>query len=253
MNAELNYQQLASGHPSSSLRFEALLRAGRAAVARDNPLAAISYFTNLTGDANCPVKENAQALFATGDCYMSLKAEGTNQARTNFNAAIQRFNLIIQKYPDTEIAVLAQGRVGDCYWNLGEDDNAKTNYNAVLANSMAEAPARFQSMYGLGLIEERTGQAMSGPNEAAYFLKRALEKYETIIHQEDETVDTTWVKRAGLQSLSIAEKLQDWEKVASLCNTLGRLLPTERANLEKKKARAEQAQAAAKALEDSER
>lgn len=249
VNAELNYQQLAGNHPGSSLRFEALLRAGRAAVARDNPLTAISYFTNLTGDVNCPAKEDAQALFATGDCYMSLKAEGTNQARTNFNEAILRFHHVTQKYPGTEIGVLAQGRMGDCYWNLGEDENAKTNYNAVLTNSMADATARFQAMFGLGMIEERTGAAMTGPNEAAYFLKRALEKYETIIHQEDETLDTTWVKRAGLQSLSIAEKLQDWEKVASLCNTLGRMLPTERANLEKKKARAEQAQAAAKALE----
>lgn len=253
VSAEISYQQLADKYPASSLRYEALLKAGSAAVARDNPMAAISYFTNLTGDVNCPAKENAQALFATGDCYMSLKAEGTNQAWTNFNAAIKRFNLIIQKYPGTEISILAQGRMADCYWNLGQDADAAANYEAVLTNQLADAPMRFQAIFGQGLIDERKGQGMSGPKEAAYFLNRALEKYRSIIHQEHEPMDMFWIKKAGLQSLSVAETLKDWDEVSSLCTTLGRLLPTEQANLEKKKARAEQSQAQAQALEESKR
>jgi TolA-binding protein len=247
VNAELNYQLLFKNHPVSELRFEAQLMAGRAAFAR-RPEEALSYFTNLTSDVNCPADIQAQALFASGDTFMAMAIQPaeTNLSRGNFKEAARRFSKVAQLYPDKKIAVLALGKVGDCYWQLGETDPGQYHYAAdayqsVLTNALAGIPERSQAEVGLGLVQEKLGQLASGTNAAA-LTKQALEHFLNVVYgsnrRESEQPDAFWVKRAGLDALRVAEALQSWDHLAKLCDTLSELLPPLQPMLEKKKARA---------------
>jgi TolA-binding protein len=247
VNAERNYQLLFKTAPQSPLRFEAQLMAGRAAIARQRPEEAIGYFTNLlSGEVNVESNLTAQAMFAYGDTLMLLPAAESNQSLVNFRKAIQVFSKLVQLYPDTRIALLAQGKIGDCYLQLGTADPgqyayARNAYRQILASSLAKLPEFSQAEVGLGLALERESQLAEGTNAVA-LARSALDHYLNVVygqHQRaDEPPDLFWMKRAGLEALRLTESLQAWEQVAKLCDTLGTLLPPLQPLLEKKRARA---------------
>jgi tetratricopeptide (TPR) repeat protein len=249
VNAERLYQLL--NQPQSPLRFEAQMMAGRAAVARQRPEEALPYFTNLFSDPACPSNYAAQAMFAYADTLMTLAPAATNQALANFKIAIQVFSKLAQLNPDTRIALLAQGKMGDCYLQLGSSDPAQYSYasNAyqqVLSAPLADVAAKSQAEVGLGLVLESEAQSLAGTN-AAPILRLALDHYLNVVcgnnRTPDELPDPFWVKRAGLEALRLAEALQAWDQAVRLCDTLGALLPPLQPMLEKKKSRALEAQA----------
>jgi len=251
VSAETYYQLLFKNHPESSLRYDAQLMAGRAAFER-RPEEAVVYFTNLTSDAKCPTNILAQAYFAYGDTLMSLQAADTNSAYANLVEAGRVFSKLIRLNPETRIATLAQGKIGDCYLQLAATDptNALANYSiasnaysGVLLSTNAALQDREQAEVGLGLVLEKSAKLFNGTNGPA-LARRALDHYLNVVYgktrEADEQPDMTWVSKAGLEALRLTESLQSWDQVARLCDTLSDLIPSMKPQLEKRRARAEE-------------
>jgi TolA-binding protein len=245
VNAELNYQLLFKTHPASELRYEAQLMAGRAAFAR-RPEEALSYFTNLTSDPTCPPTIDAQALFATGDVYMSLPAADNAPVRTNYFEAAARFSKVAQRYPNSPLAILAEGKAGECYLQLGGGDPvqyeyAKREFRKVLGAPGVDVATRSDAEVGLGLAFESQAQQATGTNQTQ-LAQQALDHYLSVVYGSllgpGEKSDPLWVKEAGLKALRVAESLQAWDQIVKLCDKLSEMLPPLRPQLEKKRARA---------------
>jgi TolA-binding protein len=246
VNAERNYQLLFKNYPASELRHEARLMAARSAVARQSPEDAVNYLTNLTSDVTCPAELQGQAMFAYGDTLMALPAANTNSPLSNYEEAIRVFSKLQQLFPDSQIALLAQGKVGSCYLQLGASDPrqyelAMQAFSKVLMAPLADVATRSEAEVGLGLALEKSGAA--GPEQGrATLVQRALDHYLNVVYgtnlRTGEQASPFWVKRAGLEACRVAESLQAWEQLAKLCDTLSESLPPLRTLLEKKKARA---------------
>jgi tetratricopeptide (TPR) repeat protein len=210
----------------------------------------VAYFTNLTDNLrSCPPKVHAQALFAYGDTLISGLA-GTAGAAENYREAIRVFSKLQSLHPDNPLALLALGRVGDCYFQLGAlDTNAApanyrlaTNaYQQVVAATLADEAARSQAEVGLGLVTERQATLPGVTNQTAY-LQRALDHYLNVVLSASDRTDPVWVKKAGVEALRVAETLGAWPQIEKLCDLLADILPSERAWLQRKKVRAQEQQ-----------
>lgn len=254
VNAEANYQLLFKNHPESKQRFDAQLMAGRSATARQALREAITYFTNLANDVKCPPEIEAQALFAYGDSLMSVTSSQIGRPYGDYETAIQVFSKVAQLYPNTRIALLAQGKIGNCYLQLGgmDTNSAPVNYNfasnayqrVLNATNYSEFPDRAEAEVGLGLVQEKQAKLIGGTNSLA-LQRSALNHYLNVVYgnarRVDEPSDMFWVKRAGIEhALPLAESLQEWRQVARLCDTLAAQLPPLQGQLEKRRARAEE-------------
>lgn len=246
-SAEREFQLLFKSHPESRLRFKAQLRAGQAAYNRQRFDEAINYFTTLANDPGCPPEEEAQAMFAYGDTLMIQAPAATSKPTANYAEAIKVFRALQQKYPDGEIALLAEGKIGQCYFQLGADDpgqykNARDAFGKLLLSS-ASVTARSEAEVNLALVLEKQILPTSSTN-ANGALQQALEHYLNVVYgtklNPGEHADPVWVKRAGLDALRLTERLEKWAALTNLCNTLSVALPPLQPLLEKKKARAEE-------------
>ncbi|MDW7980609.1 MAG: tetratricopeptide repeat protein [Verrucomicrobiales bacterium] len=108
--AEENYQLLYQRWAESELAYEARTMAGRAAMASLRFSDAISYFTNLINDPNCPSNLAAQALFAFGDALVQQAPAEVNRPLANYEEAIRVFSRLQRLYPGTGLAHAAAGR-----------------------------------------------------------------------------------------------------------------------------------------------
>lgn len=245
ISAETEYQLVFKNHPESPLRYEAQLMAGRAALARGALKEAMGYFTTLINDEKCPPEVEAQAYFAYGDALMSA---------TDYETAKQPFSKITQLFPNDRIALLAQVKMGNCFLQLGglNPTNATENYNlasnayqrVLTATNLAEFPDRAEAEVGTGLVLERQARLVNGTNGPA-LQRAALQHYLNVVfgsaRRADESSDMHWVRRAGLEhALPLAESLQDWPLVLSLCDTLTAQLPPLQPQLSKRRERAEE-------------
>ena len=237
LDAEKNYQLFFQNYPTNGLAYEARMMAGRAAMGRFSYSDAIRYFTNLTGDANCPPDLNAKALFAYGSALMQGGAAGTNSPSANFELATNVFARIWQLYPTNEQGVLAWGEIGNCALQLAAYDAATNAYAQVVASPLANISARSQAQIGLGIALEKKAALAAGDDQKA-LLELALNNYVDVLHEtnlrDNETADLFWVKKAGLQAAGVAETLGEWEQAAAFYQRLEDLLPQLRDSLDKK-------------------
>jgi tetratricopeptide (TPR) repeat protein len=232
--AEENYQLLFQRWPASDLTYQARMMAGRSAAARLGFAEAVGYFTALINDVKCPPSLVAQALFAYGDATMQLESSGTNRPFANVEEAVRAFGKLQQLYPTNELAVLAWGRIGDCYLQLAAQDpkyydSSAQAYQKVIDNARADCSARSQAEVGLALVLDK--QARRKPEaELIEARKLALEHYLNVVYgknlREGERVDPFWVKKAGLEATKLAEELQMWEQAVKLYEHLRQLLPS---------------------------
>jgi len=248
VNAERNYQLLFKNHPQAVLAWEAQLMAGRAAIARQRPDEALGYFTNLTSNLRCPTNIHMQAMFAYGDTKVSMADTDPVAAPVSYREAIQVFSKLQSLYPELPVALLALGRMGDCYFQLGAlDTNAAmanyslaTNaYQQVVAAKLADEASRSQAEVGLGLVLERQAALAAVTNQPA-LLNGALDHYLNVVFAATERTDPKWVKKAGLEALRLTETMGAWPQMVKLCDLLAEKLPSEQAWLARKKARAEE-------------
>ena len=84
VNAEKNYQLFFQNYPTNKLAYEARMMAGRAAMGRLSYTDAIRYFTNLTGDANCPFELERQGVVRLRQRADAGRSDGYEQSIGKF-------------------------------------------------------------------------------------------------------------------------------------------------------------------------
>jgi tetratricopeptide (TPR) repeat protein len=247
LSAEKNYKSLFQTWPNSELALQAYLMAGRAAAGCLNFSGAIEYFTNLTSRLDCPPKLKTQALFAYGDALVQLGPTDTNRM-ANVDLARQVYSQVCLANPTNEQSLLAWGKIGDCYLQLGlQNSNFYTNalaaYLQVVTSPYAGVAARSQAQVGVGLVLEKEAQTKSGDEQAAW-LKQALGNYLDVVYEinlrDGETRDLYWTKKAGLEAARLAESLQEWSQAIKLYQRLETLMPQLQGSFDKKIARAQE-------------
>lgn len=244
-NAEINYQLVFknTNWAPSVLTYQAQMMAGRAAVNRLDYKDAITYFTNLAGNAACPLNLRIQATIACGDALSSRTDPGATNRPADLEEAISWFATIPQTYPTHAMAPLALGRMGDCCYQLGDSDpkfydRAAAAYQQVVDSPQARFSARCQATIGLGLVAEGMAKLKSGSEQTA-LLNKALDDYQDVFLYEKmlrngEEPDLFWVKKAGLEAGRLAESLQKWQLAIDIYRPLEASLPQLRAGLDKK-------------------
>jgi TolA-binding protein len=247
-NAESGYQSLYVNWPGSDLAWQALMMAGRSAVARQALTQARDYFTNLCLAPKCPPHLRAQAWFALGDTYMSMgdaAQDPTNQL-ANFGEAIKAFEYIALYYTNDPLTVLALGEKANCLLQTAKTEadyaNAFDAYRQVADSSRAGVSARSQAKVGMAVVLEKQADEETAANKAE-LLKQALDHCLDVFHgnnflRDNETLDPFWTKRAGLEAARLAEALKEWSQAINLYDELEKQMPFLKASLENKKQQA---------------
>ena len=239
--AETSYKLLFQTWPQSELALEALMMAGRAAMAWSAFGNACEYFTNLTSNPNCPDELKAKALFAYGGALMRLPAAVTNKL-ANMEEARRVFSRIAQLYPTNQQTALAWGEIGNCSLQLATEDvsyytAASNAYQQAIASPFASGAARSQAKVGLGITLEKMAE-LKPAGEKTALLILARDNYLDVALESGVSADLFWQKEAGKKALKVLEVLEDWCAVEKLCGQLQGWLPWARASLEASKERA---------------
>ena len=212
--AEKNYKFIYQNFATNALACPARMMAGHAAVARQDYLGAIGYFSKLEEDTNCSLELRAQAAFAHGHALMQADSTDTNNPLANFQVATKVFSQICQWYPTGEAAARAWIKIGDCELQLTNYDAATNAYAQVVnATVPADISLRSQAQIGLGLALEKKAALADGDDQRA-LLGQALNNYLDVFDtwtgknlRPGETADLFWVKEAGWQALPLIERL----------------------------------------------
>jgi len=242
VEAERNYKYVFQNWPTNWLAPGAKMMAGRAAMGWGGYQDATNDFTSLTLDTNCPPDLDAQALFAYGSALMQMPSSDSNRPLANFDQAIPVFKAICQKYPTNEQAALAQGAIGECYFQLTNYAAATNAYAQVIASPLADISARSQSQIGFGLTLEKMAALATGTNQSAMF-NQALNNYSDVLLKSNlrdgEQPDLFWEKNAGLHAAALAETLGNFEVATNVYLNLEILLPELKDAMERKIAAAQ--------------
>jgi TolA-binding protein len=213
-HAEYFYKVLFQTWQSSELADQARMMAGRAAMGRPDYADAISYFTTLVSDTNCPPDLKVQAQFAWGGALMLSDSPDKNNPLANYSTATNVFIQICQAYPTNELGALAWGEMGDCYSQLTNYDAATNAYAQVFStNSLADISARSRAQIEFGMALEKKAALVTG-NDKTNLLQLALDNYLDVFDtnvgknlRDGETADPSWVKKSGLQALPLIQSL----------------------------------------------
>jgi tetratricopeptide (TPR) repeat protein len=249
VNAERNYKYIFQNADwqgtlpanRTNLFYPAQMMAGRAALARGGYPDAIGYFTGLTDDTNCPAALALSASFAYSSTLMLMPPTGTNSPLANFQKAANVFGQIALANPTNESGALAWFYLGDCYLQLTNYDAATNAYAQVINSPSAGISARSRAQIALGGALEKMAALAAG--EAQTVLRQLardsyLDVFDTSNLQDGEVADDFWVKKAGLQALSLVEQLgtSGPDGINGLIDHLERLFPQAKESLEKKRA-----------------
>lgn len=212
--AEKVFSAFVTKYPDSVLVSEALLRAGMAASGRREYVHAIELFNKLAKEhpSSACIPD---ARFAQANALCELG---------KFSEAILPLDEIINKYPDSVLAMPAWGRKGDCHFVMGTEDEKRyeesiQSYRVVVSSSKSTPSMVLQSEYKIGRSLEKMGKT-----------REALERYYSRViipfleqkergekHDESSRV---WFTRASLGAAAILEAQQDWRRAANVLERL---------------------------------
>lgn len=257
--AELHYKLVAKMAPATNpLVHQARLMASKAALLRA-PWDAASMLQDLIVDRACPPAIEAEARFVYGDLLLKqaeIQLE-SNSAQKNsdppslaaaifrFEEALMAFRAIPNRFPTNRLAMLARGKIGNCYLNLAALDtnrfsykSATNEYFAVVSSPWADVSTRSQAEVGLGIVLEKI--AAQSPNDERVFLDRALNHYMNVLMStrvavdKGERPDLFWVKQAGEAAGRLAERLGMTREAIGIYERLASELPQLRPKLQPK-------------------
>ena len=245
VKAEKNYEEIFENPKwaGSKLFYEAMMGAGRAAVARADYRDAIGYFTNLTSNPKCPTNLWVEAAYAYGDAMIGLGSTVVTNVYACYSEAIGIFNSILVNHSNSFIAPRVLGRKGDCYLQLGGLDpqdstlyvSATNVYQAVIDSKMADISVRSQAEIGLAIVLEKMA-AQKGAANQNELLESALAHYLNVVYgknlRDGEHTDVHWLKEAGLGAARLAEELGEWQEAVNLYQRLIEEAPPLRPDLE---------------------
>jgi tetratricopeptide (TPR) repeat protein len=242
LEAQKNYQLVRNTNlPPTRLTYQAQIMAGHASCERSSYDQAIQfYFQDLVNNTNCPPDLRAQASFYWGD---ALVTRGSTNKPADFPPAIAVFRLIPT---NSDLFVLAKGRIGECYFNLGGSTNlqsASNEFQQILGMTNASLNARYQAKIELGRIAEALASLESDDADAMLrsqeLRKQALTYYlEVLFDQsdpgEDRQSEIFSIQKAGLLAGQLAENLNMRSQAVTIYRKLQDLLPVLRPSLEEK-------------------
>jgi TolA-binding protein len=247
VQAELHYQQLYQDPQAGKLAFQGRMMAGRVDFALQDYPAARTEFVALINDPATPPKMYTEGLFALGDTYVEIfHAYPTN---TDFlDQAIQTFTKITNATASNSLAILAYGKLGDCYrqWadfktNAGAYVNAAQMYQAALnlydataktaqagpsgspatnapVVEIADVANRNQAEAGLGLVAERQ-----------QLPDLALNYYSRVLFERDS--DPFWVEQTGVAAARLCEERSQWDQAVRIYERVLQAVPSLRPTL----------------------
>jgi tetratricopeptide (TPR) repeat protein len=258
VDAERNYQ-IVYENPNwkvselLELRYQAKLKAGRAALMRASFNDATNYFTTLIEDGSCPDPVRVQAYFAYGDAFRDPVSPLTN-AFEKFSRALNIYSQIPRELtrfsPNDSLMPRAWGEMANCYFQRGSTE--PTNYDAALScyGKVTNAPsadlsARIQAQVGIGNVlykQAKLERDNGAPAKAAALLFAALNNYLKVLYAnyDEEKPDPIWLKEAALNAAEIAELRNEWESALNVYLRISDMLPPLRASLERKIANAQE-------------
>jgi TolA-binding protein len=234
--AESEYQMLALDWPGKDLAYQALMGAGRSAIARGSPTDAKDYFTNIYTKAISSPELQAQALYAYGDACRLMGDSAQTNKLPSYQDAIDAYGGVIRQFPTNRLAILALGAKADCLLQSRDYTNAIDAYQQVATN--ADPLVRDDAKFGIAVTLEREADSETGAAQLK-LLNDALTYYLDVFY-DDELLQKGnsglfWRKKAGQEAARLAETLKQWSQAISLYQHLQDLLPPLRDFYEAKK------------------
>lgn len=208
--AETAFLTFVEAYPAHALAPQALLRAGLAALRRQQYLQAIELLGRMA--KQYPVSDLlADARFHQAEAMVQLG---------RFAAAILVYEEVINNYPGRELATMALGRKGDCQFTLGTEDPARYEEATISYQTMLQTPGlklddALQAAYKLGLTHEKLGRAEAALEQfySGVMLPYLVEKEKGGIPGEPARV---WFSRAARGAAAIVERRQDWRRLVRI-------------------------------------
>jgi TolA-binding protein len=242
-NAEKNYQLLFqnTNWPITQLTYEARMFAGKAAFARQSYKSAADYFGKLIEDNNCPPDLKAEAYFALGDTMIQQDPEPGKSLTQKFDEAKVAFKRIPDFFPTSPLVPLAYGAIANCYFQMAASDpkfydNAKEEYQKVIALAEADVSTRLKAEIGLGMVLERQAH-LNTAVDPENLLDAASDHYLNVLSGKtaaDEASEIVLIKQAGLAAARLAEERKQWDMAMNIYNNLIEKLPSGRQAFQRK-------------------
>jgi len=208
--AEKDLTALAVKYPQSSQADASLFRAGVAAARQNEYVRSVELLAKLVKDY--PASPwIAEGRFAQGDSLTEL---------AKHPEAILIYDEIINKHPDSGLAIPAWGRKGDCQFVLGADDagryeEALESYRVVAGSSDAPHDLVLQAEYKIGRCLEKMGKSEEAFEQ--YYLKVIVryldEREQGVWHNEASKV---WFTRAARNAAEMMQAEKDWRRMVSI-------------------------------------
>jgi len=238
--AETNYENVFQNPAwrNSGLYYKAQLMAGRAAMARLGFSDAISsYFSKLLADTNCPADIREPVRFAYAHALMQSEVVDTNKLAENYQLALGLLEQVRLVNPTNLTAALAWAETADMQLQMNELAAATNSYTLALNSPAAPVGLRNRVQVGRALALEKLADSLP-PEIRLRILQAAGNDYCEVLYSTDPQVNLTWVKKAGLQYLALANRtgLLDRPQLDQLINRLEAILPQLKPTLELKRA-----------------
>jgi TolA-binding protein len=239
VRAEMHYQRVFQ-HTNAprELAYHARFRAGQAAFAGHSPEQyndARNYFTTLnnllTKDPAAPHDLIAKTRFAIGETMFHQFIASPAKPEKDFADAVTVLRTVSRDFPNSRLAPLAEGRIGQYYLQFAALKSDPTAYghatNAfwnVIASPLADLAARSEAEVGLGKVLEQQGQP-----------KLALAHYEKVVYENDgREFDPGWVREAGLSAARIYLELGQGDKAQNIYKRLIGMIPALESTLQRR-------------------
>ena len=197
IESEKQFLRVYQDYPDHSLSEKALYQAGRSSMRKKMFTAAIDYFSNFVR-VYPDSKLLPEIRFSQGDALSELG---------EYARSILAFEEILKNYPQHKLANAALGRVADCQFALGSDQNeryqiALEGYRSLLERVDINNELRMQSYYKMG----RCAEKMSRPDEA---FDSYMEAFYSFISESlpRTSQNLIWFTRSGFAAAALQSNI----------------------------------------------
>ena len=211
---------------SKDLIWEARLSAARSAFFNQEYETAQLLLDDIIKATNAPIDEVARAEFYLGDVI----SEQTDRTPTNLIEAVVHYQKVAREMTNSSFNTAAWGRMGDCYFQLGNLSQALVSYNTATKLPGADVTIRSQAKLGLARVLSEQALAVDEIDRNQQLLQQSLDHCFEIVfgsnlRSANEKLDLFWVKEAGLMAGRLAKRLGQTEQELKLYQRLAEALP----------------------------